>query len=51
MSLPMNIRTVLYTVAALIGDYRAIKNNRIPQRIARRLAGRFTGGLLGKIFR
>jgi hypothetical protein len=51
MNLSMNIRTVLYNLAALIGDYRAIKNNRIPQRIARRLAGRFAGGILGRFFR
>lgn len=47
----MNIRDLLYKTAALIGDYRAIKNNRIGQRIARRLAGKLTGRLLGKLFR
>ena len=47
----MNIRSVLYTLAALIGDYRAIKNGRIGQRIARRLAGRVTGKMLGGLFR
>jgi len=47
----MNIRSWLYTIAELMGDYRAIKNGRIGQRIARRLAGRVTGKLLGRIFR
>jgi hypothetical protein len=47
----MNIRTWLYTIAALIGDYRAIKHNRIMLRIARRLAGRFAGGILGRLFK
>ena len=47
----MNIRSVLYTLAALIGDYRAIKHNRVGQRIARRLAGRATGLLLGRLFK
>jgi hypothetical protein len=36
----MNIRSVLYQVAALIGDYRAIKNGRAGKRLANRLMGR-----------
>lgn len=47
----MNIRSILYRLAALIGDYRAIKNNRIGQRIGRRIAGRVTGKLLGRLFK
>lgn len=47
----MNIRSVLYTAAALIGDYRAIKKGKIGQRIGRRIVGRISGKMLGKIFK
>lgn len=47
----MDIRNVLYKVAALMGDYRAARNGRIGQRIARRIAGRLTGQILGRMFR
>lgn len=47
----MNIRSILYTLAALIGDWRAIKRGRVGQRIGRRVAGRITGKLLRRLFR
>jgi hypothetical protein len=36
-------RGVLYQLARFLGDYQAIKNGRIGQRIARRAAGRSPG--------
>jgi hypothetical protein len=46
-----SFRSFLYTLAKLIGDYQAIKKNRVGRRIGRRLAGKATGRGLGKLFR
>jgi hypothetical protein len=47
----MNTRGFLYTLAKLLGDLSAIKNNSVGKRIARRAAGKVTGRGLGKFFR
>lgn len=44
-------RAMLYTLAKLLGDVRAVQTNTVPKRIARRLAGKATGRILGRIFR
>ncbi len=53
----MNInktRSLLYTVARLLGDVKAVSSGspkKIGQRIARRAAGRAAGKTLRKIFK
>ena len=47
----MNLRSLFYAIAKGMGDAAAIKNNTIPQRLARRAAGKLTGRLLGKLFK
>ncbi len=44
-------RSVLYTVAKLLGDLTAIRKGRAGRRVGRRVAGRGTGRLLGKLFK
>lgn len=47
-------RSILYAVAKIIGDVQAATHKKpgqaIPNRIARRISGKVTGQLLGKIF-
>ena len=47
----MNIRSMLYLLARLMGDWNAIKRGRVGKRIGRRLAGKVSGRLLGRWFR
>lgn len=47
----MNLRSWLYLFARLLGDVSAVEHNRLPQRVARRLAGKITGRLLSCLFR
>ena len=47
----MNLRSIFYAIAKGMGDAAAIKNNTIPQRLARWTAGKLTGRLLGKLFK
>ena len=47
----MNLRSLLYLVARLLGDVNAVRRGRIGQRIARRLAGRATGRALRRMLR
>ncbi|WCQ99116.1 hypothetical protein [Paracoccus aestuarii] len=47
-------RGLLYTLAKLLGDVQAVRSPRkgaITRRIGRRLAGKATGRMLGKLFR
>jgi len=44
-------RTLLYTIARLLGDVQAVKSGRIGRRILRRAAGKITGRALGRLFR
>jgi hypothetical protein len=45
------VRSLLYRLARLLGDVNAVEKNKVPQRIERRLVGRWTARLLGKLFR
>ena len=44
-------RSALYQLARFLGDYQAVNRGRVGKRIARRAAGRVTGGGLGQLFR
>lgn len=47
----MGIRTLLYTLARLLGDANAVRRNRVPERIGRRVTGRLIGRhILSKLF-
>jgi hypothetical protein len=46
-----SFRSFLYTLVKLMGDYQAIKKNRVGRWIGRRLAGKAAGRGLGKPFR
>lgn len=45
------VRSVLYTVAKILGDINAVNKGRVGRRIGRRVAGRITGKGLGKLFK
>ena len=45
------LRSWLYWLAKLIGDYRAVKTGRVAKRIGWRLTGKVTGRTLGRIWR
>lgn len=45
------IRSTLYTVAKILGDVQAVRKGTVPKRVGRRVAGKATGRLLGKIFK
>lgn len=47
----MNIRSVLYTVAKMLGDINAVSKGRVGQRAGRRVAGRAVGRGLGRLFK
>jgi hypothetical protein len=46
-----SLRSFLYLLAKLLGDYNAVRNGTGGRRVARRLAGKVTGRALGRIFR
>ena len=43
------VRGLLYRLG--LGDVNAIEKGKVPQRVERRIVGRWTGRLLGKLFR
>jgi hypothetical protein len=45
------LRGLLYRLARLLGDVNAVEKGKVPQRVERRLVGRFTARILGKLFR
>ncbi len=45
------IRSLLYGAAKILGDISAVQRGKVKERLARRLAGKATGRLLGKIFK
>lgn len=45
------MRSFLYFIAKLMGDFNAVQKGKIGQRIGRRAAGKVTGRLFGKIFK
>ena len=47
----MTLRSMLYALARLLGDVNAIEKGKAPQRVERRVAGKFMGRILGKLFR
>jgi hypothetical protein len=47
----MNLRSMLYKIARIMGDWNAIKKGRVARRIGRRAAGKVTGRGLGRLFR
>jgi len=47
----MDLRSLLYGLAKLMGDVNAVKKGKVEKRIARRLAGKATGKGLGKLFK
>jgi len=44
------LRGLLYRLARL-GDVNAVENGNVPQRVERRILGRMTARILGKLFR
>lgn len=45
------MRSLLYTIAKLLGDYSAVRKGRVGRRVARRAAGKATGRGFGKLFK
>lgn len=45
------IRSLLYGTAKVLGDVNAVKKGKVGKRIARRVAGKGTGRLMGKLFK
>jgi len=45
------MRSFLYLLARFLGDVNAVRRGTVGKRIARRVAGRATGGCLGRWFR
>jgi hypothetical protein len=45
----MNLRSFLYLLARLLGDYQAIKSGRVGRRVARRVVGKGTGRAIGRV--
>jgi hypothetical protein len=44
-------RSRLYSVAKIMGDVDAIQKGQVGRRIARRLIGKATGRIIGRLFR
>ena len=44
-------RSLLYSLAKLIGDYNAVKKGKVGQRVGRRVAGKVTGKAMRKLFK
>ena len=47
----MNIRSLLYLIARLLGDISAVKKGKVGRRIGRRVVGKVAGRGIGKISR
>ena len=45
------IRSLLYTITKLMGDYNAVKKGKVGRRVGRRVAGKATGKAMGKLFK
>ena len=46
-----DIRSLLYTLARLMGDYNAVKKGTVGKRVQRRIVGKATGRALRKLFK
>jgi len=44
-------RGILYGLARLLGDISAVQKGTVGKRIGRRVAGKATGRILGKLFK
>lgn len=44
-------RGLLYRLGRLLGDLNAVKKGKAPQRVERRIVGRMTARILGRLFR
>jgi hypothetical protein len=44
-------RGILYGLAKLLGDVSAVNNGTVGKRLTRRVAGKATGRLFGKLFK
>ncbi len=44
------VKRFIYRALRFHGDYRAVKTNRVPRRIGRRIYGKVTGRLARRIF-
>jgi hypothetical protein len=45
------MRSFLYKLARLLGDINAVKKGRVGRRIGRRVAGKYTGRGLRRLFK
>jgi hypothetical protein len=45
------VRSFLYKLARLLGDIAAVRKGKVGRRVARRLAGKGTGRMLGRWFK
>jgi len=45
------LRGILYRLARVLGDVSAVERGRVPQRVERRVVGRWTARLLSRLFR
>ena len=45
----MSFRSFLYALARFLGDVNAVRRGKVGQRIMRRVAGKATGRLLGRL--
>jgi hypothetical protein len=45
------VRNVLYTSAKVLGDVNAVEKGKVPQRIGRRIAGKYASRIMNSIFR
>jgi len=45
------VRNVLYNSAKVLGDVNAVQRGKIPQRIGRRIAGKYASRIMNNIFR
>lgn len=44
------MRSLLYKLARLLGDYNAVRKGRVGRRVGRRAAGKLTGRWMRKLF-
>jgi hypothetical protein len=47
----MKVRSLLYTLAKLLGDVNAIQKSTVGKRVQRRIAGEATGRAMRKLFK
>ena len=45
------LRAFCYKLARLLGDVSAVEKGKVPQRVERRIAGKFFGRIMGRLLR